>query len=210
MNTNFRFCPLDEPNEYTVGALLRCKDIIKEKNLTVIGIDYNNFYINAAQTCIEEQNMTNKISVHAISIYDEEALKKIMASKKVDSVYFSGSFSLLPDPKGALAAILKVLKPKGEVYITQSYQKKYSPVMSRVKPLIKFVTTIDFGQLVTVKEIAELLSDVDGLEVKEHDVMRGSLDNRWQAAYLSVLVRSGNGGGKVKVSKEKKGFWNWL
>ncbi len=178
--------------------------------MTVIGIDYNTFYVNAAQTCIEEQEMTGSISVHAMSIYDDKELEKVLAGKKVDSVYFSGSFSLLPDPKGALASVEKVLKPKGEIYITQTYQKKYSPVMSRVKPMIKFVTTIDFGQLVTVTEIAELFNNVDGMEVKEHSVMEGSIDNRWQAAYLSILVRNGNGGGKVKVAQQKKGLWNWF
>ena len=196
-----------------LGALLRCKDIIKAKNLTIIGVDYNGFYIEAAKTCIQDQNMTDHISVHTLSIYDEEGLQKILASRQgqVDSVYFSGSFSLLPDPKGALATVLKVLKPKGEIYITQTYQKRYSPVMSRVKPLIKFVTTIDFGQLITTADIGMLLNSVEDLSVVEHVVIKGSIDNYWQAAYMSVLVRKGYGGGKVELGKEKKrGFWKWF
>ena len=185
-------------NAYTsfilsIGALLQCKDIVKEKNLKIIGIDYNEYYVQAAKNSIQEQDMQDSISVHAMSIYDEQALAKVVAStpkQEVDTVYFSGSFSLMPDPKGALAAVLKVLKkPDGEICITQTYQKKYDPIMSRVKPLIKFVTTIDFGQLVTVEDIAELLNNVDDLKVKEHGVMQGSIDNYWQAAYLSILVR---------------------
>lgn len=55
--------------------------------------------------------------------------------------------------------------------------------------MLKFLTTIDFGQLVTVEEIRDLLEHVEGLTLEQHEVMQGSLDNYWQAAYLSVLVK---------------------
>jgi len=198
----------------STGALLRCKDIIKAKNLHIIGIDYNNFYIQAAQQQITQHEMTEYISVHALSIYDDADVQQVITAKgleNVDSVYFSGSFSLLPDPKGALTSILKVLMPKGKVYITQTYQKKYTPLLAQIKPFLKFITTIDFGRLVTVKEISELLNNVEGLEVEEHEVMEGSIDTYLQAAYLSVLVRSGSGSGgevhKIEKTQAKEGFW---
>lgn len=117
-------------------------------------------------------------------------------------MYFSGSFSLLPDPQQALISIQAVLRGEsgagagtgtdaGKVYITQTYQKRPSFWMGKIKPLLKFITTIDFGKLVTVEEIRELLENVEGLVLEEHEVMEGSLDNYWQAAYLSVLVKTG-------------------
>jgi hypothetical protein len=194
------------------GALLQCKEIVQSKNLRIIGIDYNDLYVQAAQKEIQEQQMNSFISVHKCDIYNHEELDRILSSEnipKVESVYFSGSFSLLPDPRKALVSVTRVLllpqkKNKeddddeddvqnsrsngGKVYITQTYQKKPSFWMKKVKPLLKFLTTIDFGQLVTVQEIRDLLEHVDGLTLEEHEIMPGSVDNYWQAAYLSVLV----------------------
>ena len=183
-----------------IGALLRCEEIIKSKNLSIIGIDYNEYYISGAKEAIEKANMTKYISVYCIDLYDAEKLQQVMKAStdddesngKVDAVYFSGSFSLLPDPKGALLMTLPLMKSSSSlVYITQTYQKKVLPFLSNVKPLVKYVTTIDFGQLIKVDEITKLLNDEElvssGLVLKSHDVIEGSLDNYWQAAYLSIL-----------------------
>eukprot|EP01083_Nonionella_stella_P002790 8003_1 len=195
----------------TAGALLQCKDIIKAKNLTIIGIDYNEFYIEAASEQITKHGMEDFITVHALSIYDDKKLQNILdeyiksKEKRVDSVYFSGSFSLLPDPKAALIAVMRdALKPdSGKIYITQTYQKTTPPLMSHVKPLIKYITTIDFGQLVKTEEVVELLKSDDlvkeGLVLEEHKLIEGSLDNYWQAAYVSVM-------GQDSKTSPTKGF----
>ena len=193
------------------GALLRCKEIIKAKNLKVVGVDYNNLYIQAAQEAIDRHDMSDNISVYTLDIYNEKALQTVLKSEnitEVDSVYFSGSFSLMPDPKGALVSVLKILKAKGKIYITQTYQKRTLPLMATIKPLMKFLTTVDFGKLVTIEEVEETLCSVEGLSLEEHDVIEDSLDNYWQAAYLSVLARSGKNGKKLKGDDErKKGFF---
>ena len=142
--------------------------------------------------------MTDYITVHCINLYDAEKLQQVLPNdrKSVDVVYFSGSFSLLPDPKGALLMIMSLLKNNGSsssglVYITQTYQRHVVPLLSSVKPLLKYLTTIDFGQLVKVDEISRLLNDEElvsnGIVLKSHNVIDGSLDNYWQAAYISVL-----------------------
>lgn len=38
-------------------------------------------------------------------------------------MYFSGSFSLMPDPAAALRVAQGLLKPGGLIYITQTFQK---------------------------------------------------------------------------------------
>jgi hypothetical protein len=54
------------------------------------------------------------------------------------------------------------------------------------KPLLKYATTIDFGKLVKEEEVLQIFKE-SGLEVVEHDVIPESVDNSYQAAYLSVL-----------------------
>jgi|AntRauTorckE5430_2_1112549.scaffolds.fasta_scaffold08314_4 hypothetical protein len=60
--------------------------------------------------------------------------------------------------------------------------------MTTIKPMLEFITTAGFGQLVTVEAIDDMLKDVDGMDLVEHSIMEGSVDTYWQAAYLSVLI----------------------
>ncbi len=178
--------------------------------------------------------MTEYISVHCIDLYNVDKLKAVIQDETkeglVNVVYFSGSFSLLPDPKGALLSVVPFLRTKtraagtsttGLVYITQTYQKRVIPLLSNLKPLLKYLTTIDFGQLVKVDEIYGLLNDEELVQnkliLKEHSVIEGSLDNYWQAAYLSVLeVENGQAGAKGtkkndtggKENKKGTNFWD--
>jgi len=238
----------------TAGALLRCQDIILSKKLHIIGIDYNPFYITAAHQSIQDAGPTlaKYVQVHHCDLYNRTQLDALLLDAVgedddvVTTVYFSGSFSLLPNPSEALkiaASILMVGVGKVEeekqsidgitdeggdgdddddgqndaaknetddkrgsgdgrdgdrdgdgtdakIYITQTYQRHSPPFLSIIKPLIKYVTTVDFGQLVREEDVLDILKQdgvADVLEVAEHGVLDGSVDNYWQAAYLSVL-----------------------
>ena len=175
----------------TAGALLRCDDLIKEKNVSIVGIDYNSFYVDTARQAVEQQNMQSNISVHCMSVYETDELK----GKKFDAAYFSGSFSLLPDPILALKHISEHhVKSNGRIYITQtfqsveknSYNNTPSTLISYMKPLLKYLTTIDFGYLITQDDILSLY-EKSGLEILHHDVIPGSVNNSRQAAFLTVL-----------------------
>mmetsp|Transcript_20364 Transcript_20364/g.58891 ORF Transcript_20364/g.58891 Transcript_20364/m.58891 type:complete len:309 (-) Transcript_20364:1534-2460(-) len=202
----------------TAGALLRCKDLIISKRLRIIGVDYNDLYISAAREAITREGLDGRVRVVCMSVYDAEGLRGLADSLpappeaessrsdgggvddgsrrpvRFDAVYFSGSFSLLPSPSEALDAVSSddVLRRggrAGKVYITQTYQRRSPPLFGIIKPLIKYATTIDFGRLIPAAEVLEVYRTSKRLEVEEHGVMEGSVDNYWQAAYLSVLRR---------------------
>ena len=195
----------------TASALITCKDILLEKKISVVGLDYNSHYIEAASEAIEAAGLSDSVSVSCISVYDLEGLNELRKylpddKNKFDVAYFSGSFSLLPDPIDALRAVATVLEPlkiggkndskltddntvRVKVYITQTYQRRVLPMLRYIKPLIKYVTTIDFGQLVTEDEIKELWErEAETLEVIDHQIISGSIDNLLQAAYRTELV----------------------
>lgn len=190
------------------GALLRCKDTLLSKQISVVGIDYNDLYVKAAQFSIEQHNLQSAIQVEHKSVYDiatsppgVDVLQTAVINpnskhhhatmttpiKPFDAAYFSGSISLLPDPPQALRAVAAVVKPGGLIYITQTYQKRTFPLLQYIKPWIKYVTSIDFGQLVMVNEVEERLWKNSGLEAIEHEIIPGSINHRYQAAYLTIL-----------------------
>jgi len=82
--------------------------------------------------------------------------------------------------------------------------------MSYVKPLLKYITTVDFGQLVKTEEIIDILEGVndDGLFLEEHNVIEGSVDNYWQAAYMSVLGFGKKSSGIFSGVQPTGKFWN--
>ena len=51
---------------------------------------------------------------------------------------------------------------------------------------MKYATTIDFGKLVREEDVLKTFQD-SGLKVVKHEVIPGSVDNTFQAAYLSIL-----------------------
>ena len=146
------------------------------------------------------------------SIYDglsdlcyEEDLKKAEDRKVVpeelrfDAVYFSGSLTLMPDPPAALNAVLPVMKTGGRIFITQTFQKRHSSLMAFIKPLMKYITTIDFGQLTTEEDLEKIISQAASFETVENQPIPNSINNGLQTARLVIL-------------KPKKSWWSleWL
>ncbi|KAL7472247.1 hypothetical protein ACHAXS_012574 [Conticribra weissflogii] len=192
----------------TGGALLRCIDIVKSKNIKVVGIDIDSAYVEAGKLTIQSAGLSDMVSIDRVDVYEgRDALLKLAKDKGAaldsdgkffDAVYFSGSFSLLPDPVKALQLVSDLVKSKkvdgsdrlseGSIFITQTYQRRTPFFLPFVKPLLKYATTIDFGNLVREEEVLKTFND-SGLKVVEHKVIPGSVDNSLQAAYLTILAK---------------------
>lgn len=186
----------------TAGALLRCKDLLVSKDITVVGIDYNQLYVEAAQKSVAKEQLEDRVRVEFMSVYDmtpgnpfpiqtRKGTNDGNGEEKVvgfDAAYFSGSLTLLPDPPAALRTAAKLLKkPNGLVYVTMTYQFNKVPFLDVAKPMLKYVTSIDFGQLVMENEVEEKLWRGSGMKVLEHKTIPKSLNNYFQAAFLTIL-----------------------
>lgn len=176
----------------------------------MVGVDYDAHYVSVAQTAIANQGLENYISVVTMSVYDVQtkqseltvpgAKKGESSPHQFDAVYFSGSFSLLPDMVGAIQVVapLLLLQPpnSGKIYITQTYQRQFPMLLSYMKPLLRFLTTIDFGQLVTEQDAEDLfyrqIQVTCGMDVLEHKLIDRSVNTSIQAAYLTVLQGNKN------------------
>jgi len=171
----------------TATALLTQKRYLEGLNTKVVGVDYDAEYVAAARQSVSAAGLSDRVIIHCCSIYEATPVEEeVRKHGKFDAVYFSGSFSLMPDPLEALLVVAKYVKSGGFIYITQTFQKKSFPGASIGKPLLKYITTIDFGQLFFETQLEDVLRK-SGLKVCSNHVIPRSVDNRWQSARCITL-----------------------
>ena len=152
----------------TGTALMRNKQLILNKNIKVIGVDYDKDYVDKCNENIKEFGMEKQVRVIHESIYDfNESFEH-----RFDAVYFSSSLMIMPDPVTALTHCITMLKNQrnGIIYSTQTFEENRNAVLEFVKPLLKWITTIDFGTVTYLKDFMATI-DKAGLVVIENKVL---------------------------------------
>mmetsp|Transcript_40784 Transcript_40784/g.89158 ORF Transcript_40784/g.89158 Transcript_40784/m.89158 type:complete len:267 (+) Transcript_40784:47-847(+) len=201
----------------TATALVKNKALLLEKRLSVVGIDYEAAYVRKAEVVLQAADLWRAAPpdtkgyrpgeryccVLEGSIYDSDLaalcdddptvksnasqVKDVPQERRFDAAYFSGSLTVMPDPVEALRAVVPLVKSDGRIFITQTFNKKKSPVMTVVKPLLKYLTTIDFGQLTTLEDLERIIVDAGLFETVRNDPIEGSMDTPWQVARIIEL-----------------------
>ena len=87
-----------------------------------------------------------------------------------DAAYFSASFMLLPDPPAALRHVRSLLADGSPVYFTQTFEHARSRAVELVKPLLRLVTTIDFGRVTYEADFRRALA-AGGLALEETETL---------------------------------------
>jgi hypothetical protein len=82
----------------------------------------------------------------------------MFGAMKFSTVFFSFSFMLMPDQVKALMLAQSLLEKNGRVSFLMTLNKKPFPLLDRIKPLIKKITTIDFGKVVYERNFEEMMS----------------------------------------------------
>jgi len=170
----------------TATALARNAHHVLEKQLTVVGIDYEEAYVRKAAQVVRDAGLNEAVVLHCKSIYDPQLPMLFSGAAKFDAVYFSGSLTLMPDPGAALRAAASMLNDKGLIYVTQTFQNQPSPITAMVKPLLRALTTIDFG-VVTYKADMDAIIESSGLSLLEDSPIPGSINTTAQTARMYVL-----------------------
>ncbi|HEY0038970.1 MAG TPA: class I SAM-dependent methyltransferase [Longimicrobium sp.] len=164
----------------TAGALLANAEWVERRKLRVTGIDVDADYVERARRRLRDSAIAGGVEVRLESVYDHRG-------GPYDAVYFSGSFMLLPEPERALRHSHALLAPDGRIFFTQSFQTRPNRWLEILKPMLKRVTSIDFGR-VTYEDDFRAQIRVAGLELEEFTVLarHGS-----RASCLAVARRAG-------------------
>lgn len=170
----------------TATALVENADLVRSKRLVVVGIDYEEAYIKKAINVVSNAGLSELVKLHCKSIYEPALRQVFTGAAKFDCAYFSGSLTLMPDPPAALKCAAAMLVDGGKIYVTQTFQNRPSPIMERVKPLLRRFTSVDFGRVHYYDEVAQIAAKA-GMTILEDGPVPGSIDNANQTARLIVL-----------------------
>ncbi len=143
----------------TGKALLANRDLLVERDLRVTGVDIDEAYVRACREAVHQAGMEERIDVRLESIYDH-------GDGPYDAVYFSASFMLLPDPVAALHHVSGQLAEKARIYFTQTFEHRRSPAVERIKPMLRWLTTVDFGTVTYERDFEQILSAA-GMQIIE-------------------------------------------
>jgi SAM-dependent methyltransferase len=149
----------------TGTSLVRCAEQVRAKNLQFTGLDIDRDY---HARCVEEiarADLGGHVTPVLESVYDHRG-------GPYDAAYFSASLMLLPDPAAAIAHVAQLVAPDGRVFATQTFQHRRSPLLERVKPMVRHLTTIQFGRVTYEEEFRRAFAEA-GVDLMELVTLRG-------------------------------------
>lgn len=152
----------------TGGALAANAETVVAKDIRVTGVDIDADYVTRARRVLAKKGLRDRVDVRLESIYDHRG-------GPYDAVYFSASFMLIPDPAACLRHVSDLLGPDGRIFFTQTFQDRPSKLIERAKPLLKTVTTIEFGQVTYEDDFLRTVEE-GGLEIVALETMSRSID----------------------------------
>jgi len=158
----------------TGAALARCADLVQAKRLEIVGLDIDPDYLRRCRAELLRAGLSAQVRPVFSSVYDHHG-------GPYDAVYFSASLMLLPDPAAAIAHVADLLVPDGRLFATQTFHHRRSPLLERVKPMFRHLTTIHFGR-VTYEEEFRMAFREAGVDLVELVTMSGTRHSSYRLA----------------------------
>lgn len=180
----------------TGRALIANLNLLVDRDLRITGIDIDRDYVATAARAVVAAGLDRYIEVRLESIYDH-------CGGPYDAIYFSASFMLLPDPARALRHVTSLLKDDGRIYFTQTFENRRSRVMERIKPLLRLLTSIDFGAVSYEGTFVAQL-ETGGLEIVDAATI-GSRGNRSFKLFVTRPCRTASSGDRPPAPDQVKG-----
>lgn len=86
-------------------------DLIKQKNINVVGIDIDPDYIRRAKHAVIDSYLEQNVRLVLADVY--KVSEKEIPTKQFDFVFFSDSYAVIPDVHEMITFCEKFLKPTG-------------------------------------------------------------------------------------------------
>lgn len=152
-------CRLLDVGIGTGRALLANAHLLASRDLRVTGIDIDGDYVARCRRAVAASPVADRVGVRLESVYDHRG-------GPYDAVYFGASFMLLPEPVRALRHVQDLLGQDGRLYFTQTFEHRRSRAIEVLKPMLRLLTTIDFGRVTYELDFRRALRD-GGVAIEE-------------------------------------------
>lgn len=159
-------------------------ELIEQKNLFLTGLDINQHYIAHCRERIARYGLQDRIEVFQLPVEQYSP----SSGNAFDYVLFSMSFMLLPDQEGALEKVKQCIKPEGEIVFTQTMFQQKSKLLDSIKPRLKYITSVDFGEPVYEHDFFGKLQQ-NGLQVYNDHLLK---INWLGAQYRMITAKNRN------------------
>jgi alpha-N-acetylglucosaminidase len=139
-----------------IGNGLMVKDHhreIKEKQLKIVGLDIDRTYLRHCREMVKNYDLADQI--HLIESRVEDFQPNGHGS--FDFILFSMSFMLLDNQERVLRRACKWLKSGGKILFFQTMFKSRNRLLEEIKPRLKHLTTIEFGEVTYDRDFYDLL-----------------------------------------------------
>ncbi|MCW5890169.1 MAG: class I SAM-dependent methyltransferase [bacterium] len=164
----------------TAGALVANATLVVARDLRVTGVDIDADYVRRATAALDQAGLADRVTARLESILDHRG-------GPYDAAYFSASFMLMPDPPAVLRHVVSLLRPGAPLFFTQTFERERSRTAEIVKPLLRLVTTIDFGRVTYEDAFRRALAD-GGVVLESMETLNAS---RKRAGVLAVARAAG-------------------
>ncbi|HDR16486.1 MAG TPA: class I SAM-dependent methyltransferase [Desulfobacteraceae bacterium] len=169
---------------------------IKEKQLKIVGIDIDHTYIEHCRELVDNYDLTGQIQVF------ETPVEKFQPNGcgSFDFILFSMSFMLIDDQERVLERVSEWLKPGGKILFFQTMFKSRNRLIEEIKPRLKHLTTVEFGEVTYDRDFYDLLGRLDF----KVDMDRCIKKTWYNGTYRLIAARpNSNGSGSERLG------WNY-
>lgn len=136
------------------GLMLKsCHRTIRAKQLEIFGVDLNEAYLKQCAELIRKFGLDDQMTVRRADF-----LVDALPHESYDIVFFSMSLPLITDKHAALAKAESLLSPEGRILLCQTMQTKPAPIMELIKPHLKYISSVDFGEVNYESDFNELIA----------------------------------------------------
>jgi len=169
----------------TGATIERAADIIKERRITIFGVDLDDAYVEKCQQRVIDINLASHVSVQRRDI-----LKEGIPCDAIDAVLFMESYTVMPREVSIeiIKATRDVLRGHGRYIFVHNMvtNKEHTRWRDATKKALKWVVGVDFGRLVSLAQFDHAMISA-GLQIEERKILSElKLGNISMRQYMTI------------------------
>jgi cyclopropane fatty-acyl-phospholipid synthase-like methyltransferase len=153
----------------------RNADLIRDKNLTILGIDIDPDYLKLCNQYIVEEKLEKQVKAIC------QDLLTMDTKDKFDCIFFMESYPVIPNEimKQMMEKCKSLLSKNGHVSFVHNLVKSKNPFVDFIRPKLKYIpgVYIDFGVLTTHNEFDVFLKEVGYNCILKEVILVNTLNN---------------------------------